>query len=87
MSGSGVLYRIMVMISERRPLLFFGLGGSISIILGIVAGVAVVQAVYARQVLQTGTALISILFITAGLLTIFTGLILNVLVKRIGRQL
>ncbi|MFC2060262.1 glycosyltransferase [Chloroflexota bacterium] len=85
--GFGVLNRIMVMISERRPLLFFGLFGGIFLVLGFAAGVAVVQSYYTSYVLATGTALISILCITAGLLSIFTGIILNVLVKRIGDQL
>ena len=86
--GFGVLNRIMVMISERRPLLFFGLFGSILLVLGVGAAVWVVQAFYfGSGVLATGTALISILLITAGLLTVFTGVILNVLVKRIGDKL
>ena len=83
--GFGVLNRIMSMISERRPLLFFGLFGSIFLVLGLVAAIVVIRAYYfGSHVLATGTALISILFITAGLLTIFTGVILNVLVKRIS---
>jgi len=86
--GIGVLNRIMVMISQRRPLLFFGLFGGILMVLGIIAGVTVIRVYYfGSHVLATGTALISILFITAGLLSIFTGVILNVLVKRIGDQL
>ena len=86
--GFGVLNRIMVMISERRPLLFFGLFGSILLVLGIAAGFWVVQAFYfGSGVLATGTALVSILFTTTGLLSIFTGVILNVLVKRIGDKL
>jgi len=82
--GLGVLHRIMVMISERRPLLFFGLFGSISIGLGIVAGVTVVRVLFASQVLNMGTALISMLLFTIGILSIFTGIILSVLVRRIG---
>jgi len=85
--GLGVLNRVMVMISERRPLLFFGVGGGISIAVGIFAGVVVVQKLSASHVLNTGTALISMLFITVGILSIFTGLILNVLVRRIGDSL
>ena len=81
--GLGVLNRIMVMISERRPLLFFGVCGSISIVLGFVAGVLVVLRVFAAQVSQTGIALVSILLITIGVLCIFTGIILDVLVRRI----
>ena len=37
--GLGVLNRIMVMISERRPLLFFGLFGGIFLALGLAAAV------------------------------------------------
>ncbi|MFC1915783.1 glycosyltransferase family 2 protein [Chloroflexota bacterium] len=80
--GFGVLNRIIVMISERRPLLFFGLCGSISIVLGLVGGVMVVQRVFAAHVSQTGIALVSMLFITVGTLCIFTGIILDVLVRR-----
>jgi glycosyltransferase involved in cell wall biosynthesis len=82
--GFGVLHRIMVMISERRPLLFFGLFGSILMVLGIVTGIMVVQTLYDRQVLQAGSALISMMLITIGMLSIFTGVILDVLVRRIG---
>ena len=85
--GFGVLNRIMVMISERRPLLFFGLGGSVAITLGIIAGVTVALDFFASGVLAAGTALISILLITVGMLSIFTGIILNVLVKRISDRL
>ena len=85
--GFGVLNRIMVMISERRPLLFFGLSGSILIVAGIVTGVMVVRILFASQVLNAGTALISMLLITVGILSIFTGIILNVLVKRISNSL
>lgn len=84
--GFGVLRRIMVMISERRPLLFFGLCGSISIVFGIFNGVYVVRTLEASQVLQTGTALISMMFITIGVLCIFTGIILDVLVRRLGHS-
>ena len=83
--GFGVLHRIMVMISERRPLLFFGLCGIISIAFGIFNGVIVVQTLNERMILQTGTALMSMMFITIGVLCIFTGIILEVLVRRLGR--
>ena len=82
--GLGVLNRVLVLISERRPLLFFGIGGSISIALGIFAGVVVLQKLFAFHDLHTGTALISMLLITIGILSIFTGVILNVLVRRIS---
>lgn len=81
--GLGVLNRILAMISERRPLFFFGLCGGIGVVVGVVMGVLVARTYYATHALATGTALISILLITAGTLSIFTGIILNVLAKRI----
>ena len=84
--GFGVFNRVVVMISERRPLLFFGLFGGIFIVLGILAGVMVVQTLGERQILQTGTALLSMLFLTMGLLSVFTGIILDVLVRRLSKK-
>jgi glycosyltransferase involved in cell wall biosynthesis len=85
--GLGVFNRIMVMISERRPLLFFSLFGSIFLVIGLAAGIMVIRIYYfGANVLATGMALISILFITIGVLTISTGLILNVLVRRLDRK-
>jgi glycosyltransferase involved in cell wall biosynthesis len=85
--GLGVFNRIMVMISERRPLLFFSLFGSIFLIIGLAAGIMVIRIYYfGANVLATGLALISILFITVGMLAVFTGIILNVLVRRMGNQ-
>ncbi len=85
--GVGVLNRVLAMISERRPLLFFGTAGAIFIILGIVAGVIVLKALFTINELAVGTALVSMLLITVGTLCIFAGVILNVLVKRIRDSL
>lgn len=85
--GVGVLNRVLVMISERRPLLFFGLAGSISVILGIAAGVIVLRALFTINEVAVGTAMVAMLLITVGVLCIFAGVILNVLVKRIRDSL
>ena len=85
--GMGVLNRIMVMISERKPFLFFGVLGAILVLLGISFGIVVIQTLYAHEVLQVGSALISMMFITVGMLSIFTGIILDVLVKRLNTLL
>jgi len=85
--GMGVLNRVLVMISERRPLLFFGLAGGIAIILGIVAGALVLKALFTVNELAVGTAMVAILLITVGTLFIFVGVILNVLVKRLRDSL
>lgn len=85
--GVGVLNRVLVMISERRPLLFFGLVGGIAITLGIVAGALVLKALFTVNELAVGTAMVAMLLITIGTLFIFAGVILNVLVKRLRDSL
>ena len=85
--GLGVLNRILVMISERRPLLFFGIIGLIFIVFGIIIGILVVQTLANQQILQVGSALVSMLLITIGVLSFSTGLILSVLMRRLKDRL
>jgi glycosyltransferase involved in cell wall biosynthesis len=85
--GMGVFKRIMVMISERRPLLFFSIFGGVSLAIGLAAGATVIWIFYfGANALATGLAMVSILFVTIGVLTVFTGIILNVLTKRINNH-
>lgn len=83
--GFGVLNRILVMISEKRPLLFFSVAGGILLILGIISGIGVLQTYYGSRVFATGSALLCMLLVTVGMLCIFTGVILNVITKRLGK--
>ncbi len=84
--GVGNVNRIMVLISERQPVLYFGVLGGLLILLGIVAGVMVFKIQSTAGVLATGTALVSMLLITVGTLLVSTGIILGVIVKRLGSQ-
>jgi glycosyltransferase involved in cell wall biosynthesis len=86
--GLGVLNRVLWMISERRPLLFFGLFGGFFLLFGLALGVKVITEFYTDTgALATGTAMVTVLLITIGLLAIFTGLILNVLVNKLNSRL
>ena len=80
--GLGNLVAIITMISERRPLLLFGLVGFILIMAGLIAGTRVLYTVSTGGGIATGTALLSILFLIIGMFSVFTGIILNVLAKR-----
>jgi len=82
--GLEVFTRIIAMISERKPLFFFGLGGLILVILGLIAGGRVLQIVDASGALPVGTALVSVLLSIIGAFSIFTGIILHVLARRRG---
>jgi glycosyltransferase involved in cell wall biosynthesis len=80
--GFGVFTRILVMISEGKPLFFFGLFGAIVVILGIIAGVRVLQLFSESRVLPVGTTMVAVLFLVIGMFSIFTGLILRALSHR-----
>ena len=80
--GIDVLSRIVVMISERRPLFIFGVVGGILLVVGIVFGFRVIDIANTTGDLAIGSAVLTALFIIAGILSIFTGIILNALARR-----
>jgi len=80
--GLGVLNRIIVMISQRRPLFFFGLAGGILLAMGLIIGVKVYTMATTGGELALGSAVLTALFTITGILTIFTGIILNSLTRR-----
>jgi glycosyltransferase involved in cell wall biosynthesis len=77
--GIDVLSRIVVMISQRRPLLFFGLAGGILLVAGLITGLFVLHLATSTGYLDVGKAILTTMFIIAGILSIFTGIILNAL--------
>ncbi len=82
--GLGNLALIINMISERKPLFFFGMSGIIFMVAGFLVGLRVLNIASAGGGVATGTALISVLLLIIGVFSIFTGIILNVLTKRKG---
>ncbi|MBA7477109.1 Undecaprenyl-phosphate 4-deoxy-4-formamido-L-arabinose transferase [subsurface metagenome] len=82
--GVGNLTWIFTMISERKPLLFFGVTGIALVVFGAITAARVLHISSMGGVIPVGTALMSVLFLTIGIFTIFTGLILNILARRKG---
>ena len=80
--GIDVLSGIIVMISQRRPLFFFGLAGGILLMAGLIIGIRVINIAATTGVLAIGSTVLTTLFIIAGILSIFTGIILNALSRR-----
>ena len=77
--GVGVLNRIILMISRRRPLFFFGILGSILLATGFIIGIRVLRIAMTTGDLALGSAILTVMFAGAGMLSIFTGIILNAL--------
>ena len=80
--GIDVLSRLIVMISERRPLFVFGLAGGILLVAGLIVGIRVVNIAATTGALAIGSTVLTTLLIIAGILSIFTGIILNALTRR-----
>jgi hypothetical protein len=72
-----VLNGILRMIGQHRPLFYFGVPGMAILIAGLVLGFAVVNSYNVYQEFAVGTALIAVTLCIAGLLSIFTGIILH----------
>jgi glycosyltransferase involved in cell wall biosynthesis len=75
--GMQVLNGIMALVSQHRPLFFFGLTGILILSIGLGLGVVVVDRYNSYQTLAVGYALISIVLAIIGIQTLFTGIILH----------
>lgn len=75
--GMQVVNGIVALVSQHRPLFFFGLTGILILSIGLGLGVVVVDRYNAYQTLAVGYALISIVLAIIGIQTLFTGIILH----------
>jgi glycosyltransferase involved in cell wall biosynthesis len=75
--GMAVLNGIVRLVSQGRPLLFFGLPGGSLVLLGFLLGLQVIATYDTTRVLAVGYAILVLLLMTTGVLSIFTGIILN----------
>ena len=80
--GVDTLTRVIIMISERKPLLFFGVSGILSVIGGIYLGIKTYNMMGESGILPIGTTLESVLLMMIGMLCIFTGIILNAMSRK-----
>ena len=81
--GSSVLGRIITLVTEKRPLLFFGVSGAVLLLIASVLGVVVLETYYSSSPhqLAVGYMFIVVFFGIIGIVTIFIGVTLNVLTR------
>lgn len=77
--GLSVITRVLVMISEQRPLFFFGLAGIILMACGLAAGFFALRLYSQSGVISIGWALVAMFLIIIGILSFFNGLTLHAL--------
>ena len=77
--GLDVLNGILLLISQRRPLMFFGLPGLALVLLSTFFGVDVLQTFERTRILLVGQLIGSVALSLVGVLALFTALVLNAL--------
>ena len=68
---------MILLVSERRPLFFFGVTGVVLLLIAGLLGLYTIQMYYASKVFAIGYAMLFLLFAVVGVLTAFTGIVLN----------
>ena len=79
--GTSVVGRIVTLVSEKRPLLFFGVSGAALLITAAAFGAVVLETYYSSRVLAIGYTFIVMLFGIVGIISVFIGITLNALAK------
>jgi glycosyltransferase involved in cell wall biosynthesis len=77
--GLDVLNGIIVLISRRRPLLFFGVPGLLLVMVALSLGFDVVQTFARVHVLLVGELIVGVALGIVGTLSLFTAIVLNAL--------
>jgi glycosyltransferase involved in cell wall biosynthesis len=83
--GTSVLGRIIVLVSEKRPLLFFGVFGAVLLLVASAFAVVVLETYLTSRALATGYTFIVVLLGIVGIVSIFVGITLNALTRIASR--
>lgn len=87
--GVSVVMSIMRLVVEKRPLLFLGVPGVISLLVGVLFGVWMLQVYAIERRIVTNIALASVAFVLVGLFAVFTAITLYAisrLMQKTNRQ-
>jgi hypothetical protein len=75
--GVGVLTRLINLIGYRRPLLLFGVPGTLCVIVGLVAGFYAFSEYTTTSKFPFTWSMVSMMFLIMGMLMVIAGLLLN----------
>lgn len=84
--GFSVLSYVIWLVAEKRPLLFIGAPGFLSVLIGLIFGIYTLQFYNQTHVFVIPYAIVVSIFIMLGALAMFMGLVLNVLPSIIKRS-
>ena len=85
--GVGVVDRVLRIIADRHPLLFFGVPGIVLFALGLWVGIDTMNTYNEIHLFAIGKAVLTLIFLMLGALSVFAGLLLNVMPRAVVRTL
>jgi glycosyltransferase involved in cell wall biosynthesis len=85
--GLSVITRIIVMISEQKPLFFFGLAGIVLMLCGLAAGIFAFNLYSQSGVISPGWSLMAIFLFILGVMSFFNGLTLHAMYSIVHQAL
>lgn len=77
--GVSVLSYVIWMVAEKRPLLFIGVPGFVSVLVGLFFGILTLQVYNQTHIFPISYAILVSILLIVGVLAMFIGLMLNVL--------
>ena len=75
--GFSVVNAMLRIVEEKRPLLFLGIPGFVLVCIGLFFGIQVISIFKETGAFAIGTAMVTLLCMMVGLLSIFTGIMLH----------
>jgi glycosyltransferase involved in cell wall biosynthesis len=84
--GLSVLGYVIWVVAEQRPLMFIGVPGLISAVIGLILGIYTIQSYNLTHVFNVPYAIVVSILVIVGALAIMIGLLLNVLPNIIKRS-
>jgi hypothetical protein len=77
--GVGVLYSLIGTITEKRPLLYIGLPGFVTFVIGVFFGIQLLQLYNQTRAFSLPYAMLVAIFMILGAIGLFMGMTLNVI--------
>jgi hypothetical protein len=81
--GFGVLNSVIRIVAEKRPLLYIGVPGFISCLVGVFFGIRLLQVYNQTKFFSLAYVMLVAIFLILGAIGVFMGLMLNV-ISRLG---
>jgi hypothetical protein len=83
--GFGIVDKLLGIVAVRHPLLFFGLSGLILFVAGIALGLHTLDIYNSTRAFAIGYGMLVIIFLIIGGLSMFAGIILNIMPRSVIR--